>query len=192
MKNQQRLHNILLAAALALPLGGLGLATAADLLDDMPTAAAHGEHHAAGEQCGGDQPGAQRPAHGPGMMPPHGLPGMPPMGPGFMGPGEPRMLRGLDLSEAQQDKVFALLHAQAPYLREQEKAAAKAHEALRALAGAAQYDDAKAASLSQAAAQAMANIGLQHARTEQKLLALLTPEQRKKLAESRPPRPARN
>jgi Spy/CpxP family protein refolding chaperone len=191
MKNQQlRFHNILLAAAIVLPLGGLGLAKAADVLGDMPSAAPHGERRAVGEQCGGGQPGAHRPPHGPEGIPPSA--GMPPMGPGFMAPGEPLMLRGLDLSEAQQDKVFALLHAQVPYLREQEKAAAKAHEALRTLAGGAQYDDAKAASLSQTAAQAIANIGLQHARTEQKLLALLSPEQRKKLAESRPPRPLRN
>jgi len=115
---------------------------------------------------------------GPGMQPP------------MMG-GEAPFLRGLDLSEAQQDKVFAILHAEMPYLHEQHKAAAKAHEALRAMASATQYDDAKAAALAQAAAQAMANIELQHVRTEQKLLALLTPEQRKQLAEHQPHHPPR-
>jgi Spy/CpxP family protein refolding chaperone len=81
--------------------------------------------------------------------------------------------------------VFAILHAEAPYLRDQAKAAAKAHEALRALAGAEKYDDAKAASLAKEAATAQANIELQHVRTEQKLLAVLTPEQRKKQQEKK-------
>ena len=100
--------------------------------------------------------------------------------------GEPPFLHGLELSEAQQDKVFAILYAEAPYLRDQGKAARKAQEALRGLAQVAQYDDAKAATLAQGGAQAMANIALQHVRTEQKLLALLTPEQRKQLAERQP------
>lgn len=98
-------------------------------------------------------------------------------------------LLGIELSEAQQDKIFSILHAEMPYLREQHKAAMKAHEALRALSSGAQYDDAKAASLAQAGAQAMANIELQRSRTEQKLLALLTPEQRKQVAERPAHRP---
>lgn len=114
-------------------------------------------------------------------------------GPGF-GPhgmpfGPPPLMRGLGLNEAQQDKVFAILHAQAPYLREQGKAFRKAQEALHALASAEKYDDAKAASLSQAAAQAMSNLELQRVRTEQKLLAVLTAEQRKQLDQRKPPRP---
>ncbi|WP_348697821.1 Spy/CpxP family protein refolding chaperone [Duganella fentianensis] len=108
----------------------------------------------------------------------------PPM-PGGMGMGmqRPPMLHGVDLSEAQQDKVFAILHAEAPYVRDQAKLADKAGEALRAMGLAAQYDDAKAAALAKEAATAMASIALQRVRTEQKLLAILTPEQRKKLAE---------
>jgi Spy/CpxP family protein refolding chaperone len=97
----------------------------------------------------------------------------------------------VELNEAQQDKVFAILHAEAPYLREQGKAAAKAREALRALAGADKYDDAKAAALAKEAATAEANIALQHVRTQQKLLAVLTPEQRKKQADEKPRHPQR-
>ncbi len=123
--------------------------------------------------------------HGLGMGP-HGPEGMLPM----MG-GLPPLLHGMDLSEAQQDKVFTILYAEIPYLREQGKAARKAHEALHALSQSAQYDDAKAAALAQAGAQAMANLALQHVRTEQKLLAVLTPEQRKQLAERQPHHPPR-
>ena len=98
-------------------------------------------------------------------------------GPGA--PGLPPFLRGIELSEAQQDKIFAATYAQAPLLREQEKIAFKAHAQLRALAGSSAYDDAKASALASTAAQAMATISLQQARLEQQLLAVLTPEQRK-------------
>ena len=90
----------------------------------------------------------------------------------------PPYLRGIELSEAQQDKVFAATHAQAPALREQQKIALKAHEQLRALAASSAYDDAKAGALASTAAQAMAKISLLQARLEQQLLAVLTPEQR--------------
>ncbi|WP_402718522.1 Spy/CpxP family protein refolding chaperone [Janthinobacterium rivuli] len=97
-------------------------------------------------------------------------PGPPPVLPPF--------LHGIELNEAQQDKIFAATYAQAPLLREQEKIAFKAHEQLRALAGSSAYDDAKASALASTAAQAMAQISLQQARLEQQLLAVLTPEQR--------------
>jgi Spy/CpxP family protein refolding chaperone len=125
---------------------------------------------------------------------PRGPRGAPPPGAfGMPGPGVP-FLRGLELSEAQQDQVFAILHGQAPYLREQHKAHEKAERALFELHGAPRYDDAAAVKLAQAAAQAMANITLQHLRTEQKVLAVLTPEQRKQVeeAQARPGRPARS
>lgn len=106
-------------------------------------------------------------------------------GPGsrMEGPGEglPPFLRSVELSEAQQDKVFAATYAQAPLLREQQKIAFKAHEQLRELASSNQYDDAKATALANGAAQAMAKISLQHARLEQQLLAVLTPEQRQQV-----------
>ncbi|MDZ5633433.1 Spy/CpxP family protein refolding chaperone [Janthinobacterium sp. GMG1] len=104
-------------------------------------------------------------------------------------PGLPPFLRGMDLSEAQQDKIFAATYAQAPLLREQEKIAFKAHEQLRALAGSSAYDDAKASALASTAAQAMAKISLQQARLEQQLLAVLTPEQRQQAQQRQDSRP---
>ena len=161
--NKLSVHKLLLAMAVALPLFAVTGASGANEVDD----------HSAGMPPGG--PGGAGPDNGPRM---HG--GMPPFGAPVM-VGRPLFLRGVELSEAQDDKVFAILHEEKPYLREQGKAAAKAQEALRELADADKYDDAKAASLAQAAATAMANISLQRVRTEQKLLAVLTPEQRKKL-----------
>ena len=170
-----KLQALLLAAMLALPLAAN--ADVAAMADGAPGAGpAFGHPPGPGMEDG-------RPMRGPEAM--HGgpaMPGMRPFGAPGMG-GQPPFLHGLELSEAQQDKVFAILYAQEPYLRDQGKAAAKAHAALRELAHGAQYDDAKAASLAQAGAQAMANIMLQHVRTEQKLLAVLTPEQRKQLAD---------
>ncbi|MDO8071691.1 Spy/CpxP family protein refolding chaperone [Janthinobacterium sp. SUN176] len=111
-------------------------------------------------------------------------------GPGGPGaPGLPPFLRGIDLSEAQQDKIFAATYAQAPLLREQEKIAFKAHAQLRALAASSAYDEAKASALASTAAQAMAQISLQQARLEQQLLAVLTPEQRKQTQQRGDSRP---
>ena len=159
-------HKLLLAMVVALPLFIATGAASANESDDERPAMMHG---------GPDREGS---GSGPRMhaMPPFGGPGM---------VGRPLFMRGVELSEAQEDKVFAILHEEKPYLREQGKAADKAHEALREMAGTDKYDDAKAASLAQAAANAMANIALQRVRTEQKLLAVLTPEQRKKQAEDK-------
>jgi protein CpxP len=158
--------SILLAAVVALPLFA---ATAAARADDM------GPGRPPMMQ-GDDHDGPER--------------GGPERGPGF-GPGRPPFFRGIELTDAQEDKIFAILHAEAPYLREQSRAAAKAHEALRALAKDDKYDDAKAAALAQAEATAEANVALQHVRTRQKLQAVLTPEQRKQQAEGKPGRPPR-
>jgi len=112
------------------------------------------------------------------------LPFGPPPGFGMAGIELP-FLHGVELNEAQQDKAFAILHAEVPYLRDQAKAAEKSQTALRALFDGGAYDDARAIVAAQAGAQARANIMLQHLRTQQKIVALLTPEQRKQLADDR-------
>ncbi|MGK5071061.1 hypothetical protein [Janthinobacterium sp. RT4P48] len=132
--------------------------------------------------------------HGPALdgPPPHAMEGLP-RGPGFgpgPGPGPggqgwPPYLHGIELSEGQQDKVFAATYTQAPLLREQQKIAYKAHAQLRELASSSAYDDARASALANTAAQAMATISLQQARLEQQLLALLTPQQRKQAQQQR-------
>lgn len=189
-------HNILLAAAVALPLFALTSGARAEDMGAGRPPMMQGESDSDMQSGEHDGPGRAGPEGGPqrgGAG--HGMPGAGPgFGPGFgMGPGpvRPPFFRGIELTEAQEDKVFAILHAEAPYLREQSKAEMKAREALHALADADRYDDGKAASLAQAAATASANVALQHVRTRQKLLAVLTPEQRKQLAEDKPGRPPR-
>ena len=159
--NKSKLTQLLLAAAMALPL----LARAEEA---MP--AEGGRPPLAGPQ--GDGQRAEFPGGHPGG----------PFGGHFRAPGLP-FLHGLELSESQEDKLFQLMHNQAPYLREQERAREKAMRALREMRDAEKFDDGAAAKLAQAAAQAQANLTLAHIRTHQKVLALLTPEQRKQLDE---------
>ncbi|MES2129819.1 MAG: periplasmic heavy metal sensor [Pseudomonadota bacterium] len=104
------------------------------------------------------------------------------------GPGAP-FLHGVELSEAQQDKVFAIMHARAPQQHENDKAMHKAQEALRALAASDSFDDAKAGAAAQSLGQAAAANALLRARTDAQIMALLSPEQRQQAA--RMPHPTR-
>lgn len=95
----------------------------------------------------------------------------------------PPHLRGLNLTEAQRDKIFEIMHAQAPAMRDKAKALRKAEDELRALTAAADYSDAKAKSLADAGAKAMSEMTLARAKAERQVFEVLTPEQRKQLAE---------
>ena len=118
----------------------------------------HGGHHGCGDFAAHGGPGM-----GGGMMPPH--------------------LRGLNLSEPQRDKIFEIMHAQAPAMRDKAKAWRKAEDELRALTASPDYSDAKARSLADASAKAMADMTLARARTERQVFDVLTPEQRQQLSE---------
>jgi Spy/CpxP family protein refolding chaperone len=141
----------------------------------------------------GGPPADQGPGRGPGMDGPmgRGPDGCPERGPGFGGPrghgGGHGLghLGGLRLSEAQQDKLFAIEHAAAPPRRQQEKTVRRAHEALRALRDAAQFDEARAAAASRELGQAIAAEALLEARLHAQAMAVLTPEQREQLRQRR-------
>lgn len=128
-------------------------------------------------------PGANAPQPGP--VPAHFAP--PPGGP--IADGVPPFLRGVELTEAQRDKIFALTHAQAPALREQFKALDKAQRELHALVFQGPYDEAKARALADAASRAQAEILFARARTDAQILQWLTPAQRKQLDEALASRP---
>ncbi|RSZ55885.1 periplasmic heavy metal sensor [Massilia atriviolacea] len=115
---------------------------------------------------------------------------MPPPGPGHHQHG-PAFAPGVDLSDAQEDKVFAIMHAQEPKRREYRRTLHQSQDALRALGTAEQFDEARAASLAQAAGNALAALTLLDARTDAQVRAVLTPEQRKQSAENRPRREQR-
>jgi Spy/CpxP family protein refolding chaperone len=130
--------------------------------------------------------GGQRP-DGPGGRGPHpGFDRHGQHGPGGQGFGR---FRDLGLSEAQQDKLFAIEHAAAPQRRQQDKAIRHAHEALRALRDAAQFDEAKTSAAARELGQAVAAEALLEARLHAQVLAVLSPEQREQLRQRRPQPP---
>lgn len=151
---------------------------------------AKGQEEGAPQGFGESSFGVSRPG-APGLDGP--FPGQPspderhPHGPG--GFGLFGRLHRLNLSEAQQDKLFAITHAAAPQQRNQEKAERKAHDALRALGASPQFDEGKANAAARELGQAIANGALLRARLESQVLALLTPEQREQLRRPRPPGP---
>lgn len=111
---------------------------------------------------------------------------------GHRGPGErmPPYLRGLNLSEAQRDKVFAILHAQAPAMRDKAKMVHRAEADLRGLAMSPDFSEARARSLADASARAMTEMTLARVATDRQVLEVLTPEQRMQVAEMKPERAA--
>lgn len=92
-------------------------------------------------------------------------------------------LRGLDLTDEQRDKVFAVMHANAPAMREQGKVLRATRSELSKLALSTQYDEAKARALTERAAQAMSTMGQLRARAMNEIFRALTPEQQAKVTE---------
>ena len=102
---------------------------------------------------------------------------------GAHGPMDAMQLHGLDLSDVQRDKVFAIMHEQAPKLHEQMGRMHKAQAALREMAQSGKLDEVKAGALSQEIGSSASAMALLHARADVQVAAVLTAEQRKQLAE---------
>ena len=98
----------------------------------------------------------------------------------------PHYLRALNLTEAQRDKVFEVMHAQAPVMREKAKAHFAAEEGLRQLAATPDYSEAKARVLADGLGKSVAEMALARAKSDRQIFDILTPEQRKQLAEMKP------
>ena len=98
-------------------------------------------------------------------------------------PGMPPYLHGLQLSSAQEDKLFAITYPQIPVMRDAHKQHRQLIEELRATAQADTFDDAKAQQLADKAASLEKEKVLMMARNDAKIFALLTPEQRNKARE---------
>lgn len=126
------------------------------------------------------------------MPPPRGFPPPPAtrfdMPPAALIPPLPS-LQGVELTEAQEDKLFDLLMAQAPAERAAAKEAAKAQQEMRRLVNGDRFDAEKMRTLADAYAHAMARLFLMQAELNAKVRGLLTPEQRDQSdALRRPPR----
>ncbi|HYD60919.1 MAG TPA: Spy/CpxP family protein refolding chaperone [Noviherbaspirillum sp.] len=111
--------------------------------------------------------------------PPHGMPA--PGGSERL----PPYLHSIHLDETQRDKIFTLMHAQAPQLRELEKTRMKAQQELAELAMSGQFSESKAKKAADTLARATADIALTRARVDSQIVALLTPEQRSRLEQQR-------
>lgn len=136
------------------------------------TAAAHrhgGEHH------GYDNP------DGPGRYSADRHDGRGTRGDGHL----PRMLAGLDLSATQREQVRQLMSAEREARRQPAEAQRRAYDDLHDLANAANFDEAQAKKLSEAAGKAQAEMALLRARSARQIHDLLTPEQRKAVGERR-------
>ena len=96
-----------------------------------------------------------------------------------------RFLRGLDLSEQQHDRIFEIVHRQAPAMRERTKALNRTRQELGALAMSAQYDEGRAKALSDGLASVTAEMALERVRTANAVWQMLTPEQRRQVEERR-------
>lgn len=103
--------------------------------------------------------------------------------PGMGGDGMPRYLYRLNLTEAQRDRIFDIMHAQAPTQRANMKALYKARSDLRVLTTTADFSEAKAKEQADAVAAATGEMALNRAKTERQVIDVLTPEQRQQLAE---------
>lgn len=101
------------------------------------------------------------------------------------------MMRQLDLTEAQQDKMFELRYAMAPKMREEMKTARAASASLRDMIQNGEYDEAKVKALTDQRAQAMSRMAQLRARNQYEVFQLLTPEQRDQWQKLRAQRPMR-
>ncbi|GAB2892450.1 hypothetical protein GCM10027046_21650 [Uliginosibacterium flavum] len=91
------------------------------------------------------------------------------------------MLRGLDLSAAQQEQVKTLFEAQRPAFEEKSKAVREARNALHLLVSSGKYTPERANELTKDIAQKESVSLLFMAEQGNKLMQILTPEQRTKL-----------
>lgn len=105
----------------------------------------------------------------------------------FGEPGVPRHLKALNLTQDQQDKIFAIVHEQAPAKYTQHKQQRETLEALRTLAQADKFDEAKAQQLADQLGKLEKEKVLNRLKTEAKINAILTPEQRAKAREFKAP-----
>lgn len=95
----------------------------------------------------------------------------------------PPYLHGIALSDAQRDRLFELLHAQAPALRERAKSLRRAEGELQSLAFAGDYGDAGTQAALDTVARLQGEMIAARLSLDRQVGELLTPEQRRQLLE---------
>jgi Spy/CpxP family protein refolding chaperone len=87
-------------------------------------------------------------------------------------------VRGLQLTDAQDDQVFKIIHDSAPALRERMKILRRGREELDKLSRADTFDAERAREIGNTQGQAIAEIARLRAETMHRIRAILSPEQR--------------
>lgn len=100
--------------------------------------------------------------------------------------GLPRHLAALNLSDSQQDKVFELIYPQVPQIRQSEKQREQLMVELKALSSSASFDSDKAKQITEKLADIEQEAMFNRAATDNQIFLILSPEQRKQLAEMKP------
>jgi len=112
---------------------------------------------------------------------------------GMHGGGSMRhLINRLDLTEEQRDQIFAIKHAQRPAIREKMKELRKGREALQEAAMAEPYDAQAVRKLADQQARLRAELIVMRNAAQNKIYALLTPEQREEVAQRKESRDKRS
>jgi len=99
----------------------------------------------------------------------------------FGGPMLGQYVHRLDLTDAQQAQVKAIMAKEKPTLQPLMQQMAQGHAQLRDLVMSGNFDEAKARELASQQSQAMIELNVQHARIASEMVQILTPEQKTKL-----------
>jgi protein CpxP len=104
------------------------------------------------------------------------------------GPGGPfgefhHILRQLDLTSDQHAQVKAIFEKEKPALQPLMQQMRQNHEAMKTLEAAGPFDEAKVTALATQNSQTMIQLQVEHERVKSEIMAILTPEQKTKLAQ---------
>ncbi|MDO9225825.1 MAG: Spy/CpxP family protein refolding chaperone [Pseudomonadota bacterium] len=99
--------------------------------------------------------------------------------------GLPPMMKRLNLTDEQKDKISQLRKQDAGLMAEKFKAMRDARSQLHEMQSKGEYDEAKVKVLTEQGAQTMAEMGQMRARQHHEVMQILTPDQRKQVAEKR-------
>lgn len=104
---------------------------------------------------------------------------------GFGGPGGEfhHMLKQLDLTSDQHAQVKAIFQKEKPTLQPLMQQMRQSHEAMKALEAAGPFDEAKVTALATQNSQTMIQLEVEHERVKSEIMAILTPDQKAKLAQ---------
>ena len=104
---------------------------------------------------------------------------------GFGGPGGEfhHMLKQLDLTSDQHAQVKAIFQKEKPTLQPLMQQMQQSHEAMKALEAAGPFDEAKVTALATQNSQTMIQLEVEHERVKSEIMAILTPDQKAKLAQ---------